>query len=114
VREAFGEGQDEDRGGTLVDHVLQREEERVRRAEGGHGGGLVRDGASEARVDGRRRSSNEIGGGGGRWRRRRRRRVGVHASTLRARSGVEGFGDSVYDEPGLAGEYWARSYYIFC
>jgi len=37
VREAFGEGQDEDRGGTFVEHVLQREEERVRRAEGGDG-----------------------------------------------------------------------------
>jgi len=37
VREAFGEGQDQDRGGTLVDHVLQWEEEWVRHAEGGVG-----------------------------------------------------------------------------
>lgn len=62
MREAFGEGQDQDLGGTLVDNVLQREEEWVRRAEGGDGGGPVRDGASEGRVHGRRRSSVEIGG----------------------------------------------------
>lgn len=45
-----------------MDNVLQREEAWVRRAEGGDGGGPVRDGGSEGGVDGRRRSSVEIGG----------------------------------------------------
>lgn len=60
-----GEGQDQAPGRAGLEHVLQREEDRIQQETRGDGGGFERDGVAEGGVDGGRSSAvDEVRRGG--------------------------------------------------